>query len=211
MHAFTHSYIHTCLSFVYMYSFICFVVFYLSLLFLTHMHFYHVSLACSIYSFRYVYHIFISYNLIFKSCHLLVTSYILLTYIFMYYIRLSYLMTYTYTFLYLYVLLVLYQAVLSLVKVIELIPIRRYLYTYLYFYLSYTCIYLILCMIYYDYHICLLFFLIYGPNMSSTFIILCMAVFLTQWSFHRVQEHPNWSSDKGDMTFRSWRPYVVKS
>ena len=64
MHAFTHSYIHLCLSFVYMYSF-------------------------------------------------LVTSYILLTYIFMYFISLSYLMTYTYTFLYLYVLLVLYQTILS--------------------------------------------------------------------------------------------------
>ena len=117
MHAFTHSYIHICLSFVYMYSFLCFVIFYLSLLFLALMHFYHVFQACSIYSFRYVYHIFISYNLIFISCPLLVTSYILLTYIFMYFIRLSYLMTYTYTFLYLYVLLVLYQTVLSPVGV----------------------------------------------------------------------------------------------
>ena len=113
MHAFTHSYIHICLSFVYMYSFMCFVIFFLSLSFLAFMHFYHVFLACSIYSFRYVYHIFISYNLIFISCHLLVTSYILLTYIFIYFIRLSDLMTYTYTFLYLYVLLVLYQTVLS--------------------------------------------------------------------------------------------------
>ena len=43
----------------------------------------------------------------------LVTSYILLTYIFMYFIRLSYLMTYTNTFLSLYVLLVLYHTVLS--------------------------------------------------------------------------------------------------
>ena len=65
----------------------------------------------------FIYHIFISYNLIFISCHLLVTSYILLTYIFMYFIRLSYLMTYTYTFLYLYILLVLYQIVLSPVGV----------------------------------------------------------------------------------------------
>ena len=95
----------------------CFVIFYLSLSFLALMHFYHVYLACSIYSFRYVYHIFISYNLIFILCHLLVTSYILLTYIFMYFIRPSYLMTYTYTFLYLYVLLVLYQTVLSPVGV----------------------------------------------------------------------------------------------
>ena len=141
----------------------------------------------------------------------LVTSYILLTYIFMYFIRLSYLMKYTNTFIYLYVLLVLYQTVLSSIGVTELIPIQRYLYTYLYFYLSYTCSYLILCMIYYDYHICLLFFLISGPNISSTFIILYMGVFLTQWAFHRVQEHPNRSSDEGDMTFRSWRSYEVKS
>ena len=94
---------HLLISFVNRYSFLCFVVFYLSLSFLTLMHFYHAFLACSIYSFRYVYHIFISYNIIFISCHLLVTSYILLTYIFMYSIRLSYLITYTYTFLYLYV------------------------------------------------------------------------------------------------------------
>ena len=64
MHAFTHSYIPLCLSFVYMHSF-------------------------------------------------LVTSYILLTYISMYFINLSYLMKNIYTFLYLYVLLVLYQTVLS--------------------------------------------------------------------------------------------------
>ena len=47
--------------------------------------------------------------------------------------------------------------------------------------------------------------------MSSTFIILCMVVFLTQWDFHRVQEHLNRSSDEGDMTFRNWRSYVGKS
>ena len=77
----------------------------------------HVFLSCSIYLFMYDNHIFISYTLIFISCHLLVTSYILLTYIFMYFIRLSYLMTYTYTFLYLYVFLVLYHTVLSSVGV----------------------------------------------------------------------------------------------
>ena len=110
MHTFTRLYIHIYLSFVYRYSFLCFVIFYLSLSFSAFMHFYHVFLACSIYSFRYVYHMFI-------SCHLLVTFYILLTYIFMYFIKLSYLMTYTYTFLYLYVLLVLYQTVLSPVGV----------------------------------------------------------------------------------------------
>ena len=53
----------------------------------------HVFLSCSIYLFMYDNHIFI-------SCHLLVTSYILLTYIFTYSIRLSYLMTYTYLFIF---------------------------------------------------------------------------------------------------------------
>ena len=77
----------------------------------------HVFLSCFIYSFMYDNHIFISYTFIFISCHLLVTSYILLPYIFMYSIILSYLMTYTYTFLYLYVFLVLYQNVLSPVGV----------------------------------------------------------------------------------------------
>ena len=55
----------------------------------------------------------------------------------------------------------------------------------------------------------LLFFMLYGTNMSSSFINLSMNGFLTQWSFHRVQEHPNQSSDEGVMTFRSWRSYVV--
>ena len=41
--------------------FMCFVIFYLSLSFLALMHFYHMFLVCSISSFRYVYHIFISY------------------------------------------------------------------------------------------------------------------------------------------------------
>ena len=31
----------------------------------------------------------------------------------------------------------------------------------------------------------------------------------TQWSFHEVQEHPNRSSNEGDITFRSWRSCVV--
>ena len=114
-----------------------------------------------------------------------------------------------YTYLYLYISnLYLFRSPIGFT---ELIPIRRYLYTYLYFYLSYTCIYLILCMNNYDYHICLLFFLIYGPNMSFTFIILCMAGFLTQWDFHRVQEHPKRSSDEEAMTFRSWMSHVVTS
>ena len=33
---------------------------------------------------------------------------------------------------------------------------------------------------------------------------------LTQWSFHRVQEHPKRSSDEEVMTFRSWRSHVIK-
>ena len=55
----------------------------------------------------------------------------------------------------------------------------------------------------------LLFFVISGTNMSSNFIKLSMDGFLTQWDFHRVQEHPKQSSDEGVMTFRSWRSYVV--
>ena len=110
----------------------------------------HVFLPCSIYSFIYDNHIFISYTLIFISCHLLVTSYILLTYIFMYFIRLSYLMTYTYTFLYLYVFLVLYQTVLSPVGVqtenLPLIPVGTFLiYTPLHIkstYIAISCSYL---------------------------------------------------------------------
>ena len=47
--------------------------------------------------------------------------------------------------------------------------------------------------------------------MSSNLNKIYIDGFLTQWDFHRVQEHPNRSSDKGVMTFRSWRSYVVKS
>ena len=32
---------------------------------------------------------------------------------------------------------------------------------------------------------------------------------LTQWAFHRVQEHPNQSSDEEVMTFRSWRSCMI--
>ena len=53
-----------CLSFIYMYLFLCFVFFYLSLSFLVFMHLYHDFQACSIYSFRYIYHI------ILYSCHI---------------------------------------------------------------------------------------------------------------------------------------------
>ena len=45
--------------------------------------------------------------------------------------------------------------------------------------------------------------------MSSNIIMLSIYEFLTQWDFHRVQEHSNRSSDEEDMTFRSWRSCVV--
>ena len=47
----------------------------------------------------------------------------------------------------------------------------------------------------------LLFFVISGTKMSSNFIKLSMDGFLTQWDFHRVQEHLNRSSDEEVMTF----------
>ena len=47
----------------------------------------------------------------------------------------------------------------------------------------------------------LLFLVISGTNLSSIFIKLSMDGFLTQWAFHRVQEHPNRSSDEEVMTF----------
>ena len=82
MHTFTRSYIHIYLSFVYRYSFLYFVIFYLSLSFLAFMHFYHVFLTCSIYSIRYVYLIFISYNISF-TCNILylVNLYLLVLYL----------------------------------------------------------------------------------------------------------------------------------
>ena len=55
----------------------------------------------------------------------------------------------------------------------------------------------------------LLFFMLSGNNMSSNFIKLSMYGFLTQWAFHRVQEHLNRSSDEEVMTFQSLRSYVV--
>ena len=45
--------------------------------------------------------------------------------------------------------------------------------------------------------------------MSSNFNRLYMDGFLTQWDFHRVQEHSKRSLDKEVMTFQSWRSYVV--
>ena len=54
-----------CLSFMYIYLFLCFVIFYFSLSFFAFTYLYHLFLACSIYSFRYIYHIFISYSYFF--------------------------------------------------------------------------------------------------------------------------------------------------
>ena len=45
--------------------------------------------------------------------------------------------------------------------------------------------------------------------MSSNLIMLSIDELLTQWDFHRAQEHLNRSSDEEDMTFRSWRSCVV--
>ena len=61
----------------------------------------------------------------------------------------------------------------------------------------------------YGYLYCLLFSVFSETNMSSNLIKLSIDEFLTQWAFHRVQEHPNRSSDEGVMTFRSWRSCVV--
>ena len=63
----------------------------------------------------------------------------------------------------------------------------------------------------YGYLYCLLFSMFSGTNMSSNIIKLSIDEFLNQWAFHRVQEHPNRSSDEGDMTLRSWRSHVVNS
>ena len=45
--------------------------------------------------------------------------------------------------------------------------------------------------------------------MSSNFNNLYIDGFLTQWDFHRGQEHPKQSSDEEVMTIRSRRLYVV--
>ena len=51
----------------------------------------------------------------------------------------------------------------------------------------------------------LLFFIIFGPNMSSNFIKLYMDGFYTQRAFYRVQEHPKRSSGEEIVIVRSWR------
>ena len=47
-------------------------------------------------------------------------------------------------------------------------------------------------------------------EISPTILHRYMNEILTQWAFHKVQEHPKRSSDKGVMTFRSWRSHVLK-
>ena len=61
----------------------------------------------------------------------------------------------------------------------------------------------------YGYLYCLLFSVFSRTNISSNIINLSIYEFLTQWDFHRVQEHPNRSSDEGVITFRNWRSCVV--
>ena len=61
----------------------------------------------------------------------------------------------------------------------------------------------------YGYQQCLLFFMISGPDMGSTFIKLYTDGFLTQWAFHKVQEHPKRSSDKEVMVVQSWRSHMT--
>ena len=53
--------------------------------------------------------------------------------------------------------------------------------------------------------------LIYHLGQASNILLRHMNIFLTQWDFHRVQEHPNRSSVGGDMTFQIWWSYVAKS
>ena len=98
--AYIYSFLHSYIPIIHVHVlFLYFVIFYLSLLFLAFMHLYQVFLTCSIYSIRYVFHIFISHNLIFILYHSLVTSYILLTYIFMFH-------EHIYTYLIFYIFLV---------------------------------------------------------------------------------------------------------
>ena len=52
-----------------------------------------------------------------------------------------------------------------------------------------------------------------SSNFKNIYIYIYIYIdgFLTQWSFHRVKEHLNRSSDEGVMNFRSLRSYTVKS
>ena len=49
----------------------------------------------------------------------------------------------------------------------------------------------------------ILFFVIFGPNMSFNFIKLYIDGFYTQRAFQRVQEHPKRSLDEEIMTVRN--------
>ena len=51
--------------------------------------------------------------------------------------------------------------------------------------------------------------LFYHLGRTSSILLRNFNVLLTQWDFHRVQEHSNRSSNEGDMTFRSWRSCAV--
>ena len=47
-------------------------------------------------------------------------------------------------------------------------------------------------------------------GLTPTFLHKYTNGILTQWYFHRAQEHPKRSSDEEVMTFRSWRSHVIK-
>ena len=48
----------------------------------------------------------------------------------------------------------------------------------------------------------------FRPDSVPTVLHRNMAGILTQWAFHRVQEHPKQSSDEEVMTFRSWMSHM---
>ena len=50
----------------------------------------------------------------------------------------------------------------------------------------------------------------FRPDPAPTTLRRCSSGILTQWSFHKVQEHPNRNSDEEVMTFRSWRSHMTK-
>ena len=49
----------------------------------------------------------------------------------------------------------------------------------------------------------------FRPAQESTALPSGSSGTFTQWAFHEIQEHPNRSSNEGDMTFRIWRSCVV--
>ena len=49
----------------------------------------------------------------------------------------------------------------------------------------------------------------FRPTPAPTALQRHLAGNLTQWAFHRVQEHPNRSSDEEVMTFQSWRSCMI--